>query len=310
MGREELLLDVTPDVHTKSSRPHFTKPNGDLLYHGQYVPEQLRRNATRTHEGHIVPEITERYALQALVYCIAAQYTGFSRHAEALRRVTSAPLEQLHDADYLDAQVRGVKSIQSKKKDNRFAPIMQFIDSWRGGLTGLIDTFIDDPVTVRRCFADEVDYMSCKTTSLWYLCLGGPELMTLDRHNMRQLAGIGIDVPSRYTVGRSRILKKYGRRNVTDSIRTVDEYEDFESQAIERLSDIPWLHVDGYFSPARATCLFWYTGLLHGSEGGPYRRDANLVPVPVYSNGDTELPPVVARAKNENPQTALLALDI
>lgn len=309
MGENKLLLNVESDGHTKSSRPHFTKPNGELLYHGQAVPEQLRRNATRTHEGHTAPDSTERYALQALVYCIAAQYTGFSRHAEALRCVASASMDKLRDADYLDAQVRGVSSIQSGRPDNRFAPIMTFIDEWRGGLSNLIDTLIEDPITMRRCFADEVNYMSCKTSSLWYLCLGGPELMTLDRHNMRQLAGIGISVPNKYTVGRPRTLKKYGLRNVTDSIRTVDEYEDFESQAIDRLKDVPWLHVDGYFSPARATCLFWYTGLLHGSEGGPYRRDADLVPVPAYSDGERELPPLIPRV-NKTKQEPTLTLDL
>src|SRR3989344_5447901 len=36
-------------------------------------------------------------------------------------------------------------------------------------------------------------YLKGKTSSFWNLCLGGRKLLTLDVHNLRQLAGLGIN---------------------------------------------------------------------------------------------------------------------
>jgi thermostable 8-oxoguanine DNA glycosylase len=76
--------------------------------------------------------------------------------------------------------------------EDRFTPFYKYSNKYKGGLTSLAQDILDNPRELREEITSNVKFMGLKTTSFWYLCLGGKELMTLDVHNLRQISNLDI----------------------------------------------------------------------------------------------------------------------
>lgn len=156
------------------------------------------------------------------------------------------------------------------KGDNRLEPIYDYINHYGdlgyGNIAELVADFRNNPISMREQLVKDVKWIAHKTASFWYLCLGGQELMTLDIHNYRQIAGLGISIPETFYKGERR---PNGKKEIKSSSKK--EYVRIEQETLELL--------DGQVTGAQATSLFWLAGAKATRNMNLYQQDLFEDPV-------------------------------
>ncbi len=230
----------------------FSFSNATLHYLGEPLQPEIIQEARETLQRHVVPVRTPRAYLEALLFCIASQRTNYERPLRFLELLHKEPTEALLDVGFLEKKAREGTLLHA----NRFGPAINFVKTYGRGIEAVVDDYLSKPIEMRRKLASEARYLAFKTASFWYLCLGGKSLMTLDVHNYRQIAGLGIDVKPSHYDGR---LRHDGRNIVTDPSKA--EYERIEKQTLELLQSQEELRDgDGKTDGGLLTSLFWITG--------------------------------------------------
>jgi hypothetical protein len=152
-----------------------------------------------------------------------------------------------------------------------------------------------------------VKWLGMKTSSFWYMCLGGTQLMTLDVHNLRQIGGLGIHVPEEHYRGEQR---GDGRTIVTIPSRA--QYERIEADTLALLTGCAAVKNCRGPDGALVSALFWVTGAKATRGYNPLQHDMFETPrlsfVSPYNPGTL---PTRQRAKKqqtfEDTQVTLFA---
>jgi hypothetical protein len=253
-----------------SQQQFFMISDGALLYCGMPIGEGLVREAQSVLEKHVTRERDPVSLYKSVLFCIASQRTEYERAVEFTQSLGGASFDELRDDRFIVEHARAAALLHSNDplqasdpRKNRFKGAISFIDSY-GGIELLAADLMVHPIETRRILNKAKCNLAPKTASFWYLCMGGRELMTLDTHNYRQLAGLlGNDehgkplVKPEYYEGKLR--RTDGRSiNTTPCMR---DYEMIERKALEALQCCKALRgSDGKTDAALATALFWITG--------------------------------------------------
>ena len=233
----------------------FSVKEGQLYHLGAPLHPDLLEQANRILAAHVIPEKTRRAYLESLLFCIASQRTSFERPLAFIRLLKESPLEGIADAEHLEAKSREAKLVNS----DRFREALEFASAYDGGIERLVENFLLRPIETRREL-NRVRYLAPKTASFWYLCLGGKRLMTLDVHNFRQIAGLGIEVKETHYNGKLRSKGKTKGRTVTTN-PSIRGYERIEHETLELLENCDLLKdEEGSLNGALITALFWLSG--------------------------------------------------
>jgi hypothetical protein len=214
---------------------------------------------------HIIPEQSTRLRKVALYFCIASQRTQYERALAFSNAIMNGSDNELDDPQYLVHHGQQAALLHSNDPrrasdpaHNRFLRAMTEIGP---SIDAIAQKLLESPIPTRR----ELDRMRCnlapKTASFWYLCMGGAQLMTLDTHNYRQLAGLFERTEYDSIVHRTHYagrLRTDGRSiNTTPSVK---EYEQIEAAASALFGRCPRAQAMGGITPALATSLFWTIG--------------------------------------------------
>ncbi len=239
---------------------NFTKPNGHVLYKGKCLEAELldeAKQVLRHHQLPSLPERTPRYLVEALLFCVSSQYCSFERPLEFLKS-----LHEYAQEDLLNPEILASKADAAGLPYNdRFAPALKVARDYEGGIEALADDALDSPLATRRKIAKYHKFLAPKTFSLWYLCLGGKDLICIDRHVARAVAGprshgLGINVAKKFRVPQAR---PDGRKII--AYPRIGEYERIEKRILEECTNEELLQ-DGCSRPngALITTLFWVDG--------------------------------------------------
>lgn len=200
----------------------------------------------------------------SLAFCIAGQGQSFERPVRFARELCRYGLEYVADVRNVRDKAFGC----NRWLEDRYSFAFDAIDK-AGGIERVVRDYLDNPLETRRELI-KIKWIHCKTSSFWHLCLGGKELMTLDVHNYRQLAGLGVKIGNPYLYI-PRIRPKSGNR-ATDTA-SLKEYEQIERDALEFLSRFPEFLDNGKVKGDLATTIFWVAGAEASRKGAFYRWD-------------------------------------
>lgn len=248
---------------------YFTIRDGQLLYVGEPITAALVDEAREVLKSHQAPDQSIESLYRSLFFCIASQRTKYEAAVRFGHMIERASFKELIDPVYLATQGMKAGLLHSNNPDwdrerkgaNRFYEVMDFIDHYdfdEMPIVKLSRELLEHPMETRRMLAKAKCNLAPKTASFWYLCLGGRELMTLDTHNYRQIAGLGpIEVKKEHYEGGLRKID--GRMiNTTPSVRG---YERIERETLEALACCELLRDEGGKTDAAlATALFWVAG--------------------------------------------------
>src|SRR3989344_1338882 len=202
----------------------------------------------------------------SLAFCIANQGQSFERPVKFSRDLCKYGLEEVQDDEFVHA-----KGLENSLlwPENRYKPAFDFLKSYSGGAAQFSLDYLVSPLEKR----DELTgtkWINNKTASFWYLCLGGDQLLTIDRHLFRQLSGLGISVsnPHLYIPKLRKNGKSKGKSVIVSS--SPEEYERVERDALEFLLQFPEFLSDGRVDGALATSVFWTAGAEARRKGNFY----------------------------------------
>ena len=244
---------------------YFSVADGRLCYFGIPLEETGLLQESRdvldklTLPGRLIrergfSEDTERVCWISLAFCIANQAINFERPVKFSRELCKYGLEYVSE----DAFVHD-KALEHNLlwPENRYKPAFDFLKSLHGGIAQFASDYLLNPSAYRRELIHP-KWISSKTASFWYLCLGGNQLLTLDRHLFRQLAGLGVPISNPHFYIPK--LRKNGRSKGKSVIvkPSLEEYEQIEHDALLFLSRFP--SFTGEHIGDMATSLFWTAG--------------------------------------------------
>ena len=248
----------------------FEQRNGleILCYQGKPLARSTHlRESRQALQAHVVPDQHERRLYESLVFAIGSQYIDFEIPVGLLHRLRR---HSLRDIRALKNGALDKIVAASRFKQDRCTPAFAYVQEYPGGITQLAIDYLTDPHDVREQLVDDVTWIGPKTASFWYLCLGGRELMTLDIHNLRQLAGLGVPIPQSHYEGKVRGAANLEQQaNMTTggiSVPTTPrmrEYRAIEQHALALLQQFPVFTTRGRFDPSLATTAFWLAGAKH-----------------------------------------------
>ena len=237
----------------RTEKQLFYIKDGELYYIDRPVMDcSVSDEAREILEKIVIPEQTPEMFYLSLIFCIASHRQNYERPASLTRDLSRMSLSRdigdlLRDSDFVKdtAVLHGIRWGSVKEK-NRVDPAFRDIEKYRG-IEGLVSDFKAAPMMMRDKLVQDVKWIAHKTASFWYLCLGGEQLMTLDVHNYRQIAGLGVEVPEEFYRGKRRGNGKKELRTAS-----VGEYIRIEQETLKLLN--------GAVSGAMATTLFWLVG--------------------------------------------------
>ncbi len=203
----------------------------------------------------------------SLAFCIASQGQSFERPVKFSRELCKYGLEYVEDV----RNVRDEAFRNNRWLEDRYSFAFQTIKK-EGGMERIVRDYLGNPLEIRRELI-KIKWVHCKTASFWYLCLGGKELMTLDVHNYRQLAGLGIKIDNPYLYI-ARVRPKSG--NLATDTASPKEYEQIEADALRFLSQFPEFLDGDKADGALATTLFWVAGAEAKRKGAFYRWNKRM----------------------------------
>ena len=240
----------------QNGKQYFSVQDSALCYNGSPLREQpFFDEVKEVMEAHIVPDKDPRTLWKSLVFCIASsQNLNFERAVALTTSLNDEPLARVSNGSFIYSMAHP----HLRFREDRFSPMFTHVNSHAKGIEGLTHDFLEDP-TLREEMVREVNYVGPKTASFWHLCLGGKKLLTLDVHNLRQLAGLGIDMKKGYhtPVPRSSGVTEGKKVVITPPHK---DYYRIEQEALELLVQFPELCSDGEVNGALATSLFWWAG--------------------------------------------------
>lgn len=206
---------------------------------------------------HIVPDLSPRRLYESLVFCIASQSMVYERAVDLLDRIGSIREPEFSEPE----RIYKIARPNLRFPEDRFTSALRFVTGYDGGITELARDYFRAPTEVREMLVSNVQWLAHKTASFWYLCLGGTELMTIDIHNLRQIAGLGpIQVERSLYEGKSRRGGKTKGKQIVKAISPRD-YRRLEDEVLAALGHIPCLKDKrGNPNGALITTLFWWAG--------------------------------------------------
>ncbi|MBI4144637.1 hypothetical protein HY493_00330 [Candidatus Woesearchaeota archaeon] len=243
----------------------FSLKEGIVHFLDAPLSQPLIDETRRVLASHRVPVINTRSCYESLWFCIASQYSVYERPLDFTRSLHGVPLERLADVAFLQEQALQAGLIYQ----DRFGPAAEFIAKHPGGIMRLARELLEKPGETRDMLTKEVNFINMKTASFWHLCLGGTKLMTLDRHNYRQLAGLGLDIALEYYVAQPR---KKDRRKVLN-YPDAKEYARIEEDAKRLLGGEQTLQNCTGLDCALATGIFWVVGALFARGTNLWQKD-------------------------------------
>jgi len=202
----------------------------------------------------------------SLAFCIANQGQNFERPVRFSRSLCNYNLDKVQDDSFV--HTIGLES-SLLWPENRYKLVFDFLKEYSGGIGQFASDYLLNPFEGRRELTLP-KWVSNKTASFWYLCLGGNQLLTLDRHLFRQLAGLGVPVSNpHFYIPKLRKNGKSKGKSVIDTPST-EEYERVEKYSLDFLSQFPELLSDGKVDGALATSIFWAAGAEAKRNGAFY----------------------------------------
>ncbi|MBI4158808.1 hypothetical protein HY500_00950 [Candidatus Woesearchaeota archaeon] len=252
----------------------FSIRDGNLLYLGTPVEQSLLMQEAQTLLGNLqIPKHNEDMYYLSLIFCISSQRQDF----EGTLRFIQELLREMRDTSYpnncypnfFSTNVELPEYLYSVAKSqglrwayvegqNRFEPAFEYFGLRNMGRE--VKEFRQNPIEKREQLVRDVKWLAHKTVSFWGLCLGIEDLMVLDVHNYRQIAGLGINTPSSYYNGERR---GNGKRELKSP--SGKEYVRIEQEALHLL--------EGRINGALATTLFWIAGAKARRGMNLYQRD-------------------------------------
>lgn len=242
----------------------FSVEDGEFRYLGLPLDRRTIDDTAQVLDSHVAKNRTERALYERMIFCISSQFLTYERACEFVKSMRDEPLKRLKDPVFVMNRAAG--HIRFKSTSDRYLPIFDFAKNYAGGIEGLANDLLSNPKAMRHSLDKDVNWVAYKTASFMHLCFGGKELMTLDIHNLRQIAGIGINVKDAYYLGRVRQsgLTKGMRIQVTPSKK---DYDRIEEESLKLISDLDlpnqfpeFRNPDGSVNAAFATALFWWAG--------------------------------------------------
>lgn len=208
-------------------------------------------------DSHLVPDLSPRRLYESLVFCIASQSMVYERAVGLLRQTGL-----LKEPEFTEpGKVYNLAKPNLRFPEDRFSPALRFAAEYNGGIIELVRDYLIAPKEVRETLVTQVKWLAHKTASFWYLCLGGTELMTIDIHNLRQIATLGpISVDRSLYEGSARRGGKTKGKQIVKAI-SPREYKRIEDKVLSALGHIPCLKDKrGSSNGALITTLFWWAG--------------------------------------------------
>ncbi len=217
----------------------------------------LLPEAKQVLRSHCAPDLSEQNVVKALIFAIASQSMVYERAVDLLTRLRTTSPEQLEQ----EGLVYSLAQPSSRFPEDRFSPAINFAANYSGGIGQLVQDYFANPAETRGKLVKEVKWLAHKTASFWYLCLGGTQLMTLDIHNIRQIAGLAeIEIDRKFYSGASRRGGKTRGKKIVNAL-TPAEYLRLERETLLLLGHIPALQdASGQPNGALITTLFWWAG--------------------------------------------------
>jgi len=255
-----------------------------LLFLRKPLTTELIEESKNIHSLHVIPELSERYSLESILFTLANRDIRYERVQGLSRNIRNLGIEQLYNpGSVFDAATTrtlsgvkdlfGIESVNEQKHTtktfkNIFAPAIEFMKA-EGGALNVAQNYLNDPKEYRRYLVKNVKEMGEKLASMWYLCLGGDgEIMTLDRHVCRQAANIGADIGEEFYLGKVRSAGKRGIMNLIETMHG-KRYIDKENEIINILKDIgidkKYVEFSGSqgINGTMITAMFWWIGVKH-----------------------------------------------
>lgn len=263
----------------------FSVRDDELFYLKEPLTRQVVADTQRVLDSHVVSKRTERALYERIIFCIASQFLTYERVCEYIAALRDEPLKNIKDPKILLTKASQL-NMRFKRSDDRYSPVVNFIENYDGGIEKLADDILSNPKEMRDKLNKEVNWIAYKTASFIHMCFGGIELMTLDVHNLRQIAGIGIDMDPKYYEGtlRKSGLTKDMRIQVTPSEK---QYRRIEAETLEKLASLnlrkkfpEFRGNNGDVNAAFVTSLFWWAGAQARRRGKDFFQGWLIEPDP------------------------------
>ena len=251
----------------------FSLVDGRLHYLDKPVPDEIYADRRILLAAHVIPRQNKRGLYEALWLCLASQSESFVAPCKFIKSMNDATLEQLTNFKFLQSHALAAGVLFT----DRWGESLEFIERYQGGVKRLAEDYLRNPHDIRLRLKKEVRWLGMKTASFWYLCMDGTKLMTLDRHNFKQINGIGVDMKVEYFVPKKRSTT--GRSAVVSA--SVKEYCRIENETLELLKNEPEVHDDNKVNSAFITALFWKTGVQFSRGRHPAQIDLFDKVVPI-----------------------------
>ena len=232
-------------------RPLFSMNEERVKYLTNPLPNELLEDVQQAHVAHRVVELSERLCYESLLFCIASQGTSFEKATGFIKASHGADLELLTDAYLLQEQAKASGLLYH----DRFADPLAYMKA--KGIRNVVSALLNDPFNTREALS-EVKFLKRKTISFWHLCLGGKELVTLDRHNNLQIHGLGVDMAQ--ALYDPQMQRSDGKR--VPSQPTPKEYVRIEKETLTKFEREDPFYSEGKLDGALVTTLFWTVGTL------------------------------------------------
>ena len=185
---------------TERSDMQFFSIRGKTLYYFDkpLVSSPLLQETFDVESKTKIERMTTEAAYLTLIFVIASQRESFERPVRLVRELRDYSLDRITDPNFVNRTA--VKNgIRWASAENRYSPAFHYMEQ-NGGIDTVVNQFLSSQYETRRILVEEVQWLAHKTASFWYFCLGGKELVTLDVHNFRQIAGLGINIPDSYYI--------------------------------------------------------------------------------------------------------------
>ncbi|MDA3856206.1 MAG: hypothetical protein PF569_08165, partial [Candidatus Woesearchaeota archaeon] len=247
----------------------FSLNSNELQYCEGRIPQEIIDENKFILDGHIIPKISERKCLEAAIFCLASQALVFERASTFANDIAKTSDENLQDNEF----VYNLSRQYLRFPEDRFTPFYKYSNKYKGGLTSLAQDILDNPRELREEITSNVKFMGLKTTSFWYLCLGGKELMTLDVHNLRQISNLDIiPIKESHYLGKRRSTGKCIPTGTSNK-----EYLKIEKEVQqyfrENMMTNTFLFENGNLDSSFLTALFWWEGVKIERGINPYQTN-------------------------------------
>ena len=219
---------------------------------------------------HVVPRLTQESALESLLFCISGQVSLWEQSVKFIRNLRLESYPQDKNAIH---KVASFNVLTDKEIVNKTARDAGLRFSKHGRFDNSIDYFINEnhtwwndiayaDVELREEYVKKIKWLGTKTFSLWHICLGGKNLLTLDVWVMKGLNKLGVGINSRYIIPQKRTLNS--RQKVREAPREQD-YLRIEKEAYKLfLQDPRFLLHNRKVDMALLDTVLWWKGANRG----------------------------------------------